>query len=146
MWKWLTVIALAATPALIFGQTAAWASGFGFKLPIWTLGVVITAAGFAEALVVLLLAALSERIPWLHRWLSKFRAPRYDKWLTRWGRWTGLLVGTAVAGQEPVIIALVWLGVPPKKLVAPLLVENVIYTAIYYFVVRLGWDALGSLF
>ena len=146
MWKWLTVIALAATPALIFGQTAAWASGFGFKLPTWPLGIAIAVSGFAEALVVLILAALSGRIPRLHRWMSKLHTPRFDTWLMRWGAWTGLLVGTAVAGQEPVIIALVWLGVPPKKLVAPLLVENALYTAIYYFVVRLGWDAIGSLF
>ena len=146
MWKWLTVIALAATPALIFGQTAAWASGFGFKLPTWPLGIVIALAGFAEALVILVLAALSERIPRLRRWLTKLHTPRFDRWLTKWGAWTGLLLGTAVAGQEPVIIALVWLGISPKKLVLPLLVENVIYTAIYYVVVRLGWDAVSSLF
>jgi hypothetical protein len=42
-----------------------------------------------------------------------------------------------------VIVALVWLGAPRKKLVVPLAVANVLYTVIYYFVVRAGvagWD------
>ena len=107
MWKWLTVIGLAATPALIFGQTAAWGAGFGFHLPTWPLGIVIVVAGFAESLVVLWLAALAQRIPRLHRALSRLRLPRFDRWIQRYGAWVGLLVGTAALGQEPVIIALV---------------------------------------
>jgi hypothetical protein len=146
MLKWLTVIGLAATPALIFGQTAAWGAGLGFGLDVRLLGVVIVLAGFAEGLVVVWLAHLALRIEQLHRVLRRFHAPRFDAWFARWGVWVGMLLGTAVAGQEPVIIALVWLGAPPKKLVVPLLVQNVLYTAIYYAVVRVGWAALTSLF
>jgi hypothetical protein len=106
---------------------------------------VIVIAGFAESLLVLWLATLADRIPRLHRWLSKLRLPRFDRWIKRWGPWVGLLVGTAALGQEPVIIALVWLGAKPKKLILPLLVENVLYTVIYYFIVKAGaagWDWL----
>jgi hypothetical protein len=145
MRQWLTVIGLAATPALIFGQTAAWAAGIGFDLPTWSLGIVIVIAGFVEALLVLLLAALADRWPRLHRVLSKLRVPRFDALLTRWGTWTAMLAGTGLVGQEPVIIALVWLGVPPKKLVLPLLVENIVYTVLYYFIVKLGWAAITGI-
>lgn len=146
MLKWLTVIGLAATPALILGQTAAWGAGLGFGLDAWLLGIVIVLAGFAEGLVVLWLAHRALRIERLHRALRRFHARRFDAWFARWGVWVGMLVGTAVGGQEPVIIALVWLDAPPRKLVVPLFVQNVLYTAIYYFVVRIGWAALTSLF
>jgi hypothetical protein len=142
MWQWLTVIGLAATPAVFLGQTAAWGAAFGFDLPTWPAGIAIVIAGYAEALLLLYLAALADRIPRLHRWLSKLRVPRFDPLLTKWGTWTALLLGTAIAGQEPVIIALVWLGVKPRKLILPLLVENVLYTALYYFVMKLGWTAI----
>ncbi|NVB85181.1 MAG: hypothetical protein HOV81_42840 [Kofleriaceae bacterium] len=146
MLKWLTVIGLAATPALIFGQAAAWGAGLGFGLDVWLLGVVIMLAGFAEGLVVLWLAHLALRIERLHRVMRRFHAPRFDTWFARWGVWVGMLVGTAVGGQEPVLIALVWLGAPPKKVIVPLFVQNVLYTAIYYGIVRVGWAALLSLF
>lgn len=146
MLPWLTVIGLAATPALIFGQTAAWGAGLGFGLDVWLLGVVIALAGVAEGLVVLWLAQLALRIERVHRVMRRFHAPRFDAWFARWGIWVGMLVGTAVAGQEPVIVALVWLGAPPKKVGVPLLVQNVLYTAIYGVVVGVGWVALTSLF
>jgi hypothetical protein len=56
-----------------------------------------------------------------------------------------MLVGTAVGGQEPVIIALVWLEAPPKKLIIPLAVQNALYTLVYYGIVKAGWAALTSL-
>lgn len=146
MLKWLTVIGLAATPALILGQTAAWGAGLGFGLDVWLLGIVIVLAGFAEGLVIVWLAHRALRIERLHRVMRRFHAPRFDAWFARWGVWVGTLVGTAVAGQEPVIIALVWLDAAPKKLVVPLVVQNVLYTAIYYGVVRGVWAALTSLF
>ena len=140
MWKWLTVIGLAATPALIFGQTTAWAAGFGFHLSPWPLAIAIALAGFVEGLVILVLATYAERLPRVHRWLKKLHWPRFDAWFERWGMWTGLALGPAVAGQEPVIIALVWLGASPRRLVLPLLLSNVLYTAIYYAVVKFGWS------
>jgi hypothetical protein len=146
MWRWLTVIGLAATPALLFGQSAAWGAGMGFGLDPWLLGVVITLAGFSEGLVILWLAALSLRVERVHRVMRRFHAPRFDAWFAKWGIWVGMLAGTAVAGQEPVIIALVWLGAPPKKLVVPLAIQNAIYTVIYFGIVKAGWAAITSLF
>lgn len=57
-----------------------------------------------------------------------------------------MLAGTAVGGQEPVIVALVWLGAPPKKLVVPLAIQNALYTLVYYGIVKVGWAELTSLF
>jgi hypothetical protein len=149
MWRWLTVIGLAATPALIFGQSAAWGAGIGFGLDVWLCGLVIVLAGFAEGLVIVWLADAAQRIERVHRVMKRFHAPRFDRWFAKWGVWVGMLAGTAVAGQEPVIIALVWLGARPKKLVVPLLIQNVLYTVIYYGIVKLGWlgwDALTRMF
>ena len=39
--QWLTVIALAATPALVLGQSAAAAAGIGFGLDPWIMVPVI---------------------------------------------------------------------------------------------------------
>jgi hypothetical protein len=145
MWRWLTVIGLAATPALIMGQTAAWGAGLGFGLDPWLLGAVIALAGFAEGLVIVWLAHVALRSENLHRVLRKLHAPRFDAWFAKWGIWVGMLVGTAVGGQEPVIIALVWLEAPPKKLIIPLAVQNALYTLVYYGIVKAGWAALTSL-
>ena len=72
MWRWLTVIGLAATPALIMGQTAAWGAGLGFDLDVYLCGLVIALAGFAEGLVIIWLAHLALRSEKLHRVLRSF--------------------------------------------------------------------------
>lgn len=146
MWRWLTVVGLAATPALIMGQTAAWTAGLAWDMKVSALALVIVLAGFAEGLLVMWLAQLALRVDRVYRVMKRLHAPRFDAWFAKWGVWIGMLVGTAVAGQEPVIIALVWLGAPPRKLILPLAVQNVVYTAIYYGVVKLGWAAIASLF
>lgn len=146
MWRWLTVIGLAATPALIMGQTAAWGAGLGFGLDVSLCGLVIALAGIAEGVVIIWLASLALRVERVYRVMKRFHAPRFDAWFAKWGVWVGMLVGTAVAGQEPVIIALVWLGAPPKKLLVPLAVQNLLYTVIYYGIVKAGWAAITSLF
>lgn len=145
MLKWLTVIGLAATPALIMGQTAAWTAGIAWDMNVWALAVAIVLAGFAEGLVVVWLAQLALRAERVYRVMKRLHAPRFDAWFAKWGVWVGLLVGTAVTGQEPVIIALVWLGAPPRRLILPLAVQNMLYTAIYYGVVKAGWAAITSL-
>lgn len=146
MLKWLTVIGLAATPALVMGQTAAWGAGIAFGMNVWALGTAIVLAGFAEGLLIIWLASLALRVERVHRVMRRFHAPRFDRWFAKWGAWVGMLVGTAVAGQEPVIIALIWLDAPPKKVIVPMLVQNVLYTIIYYWIVRLGIAAITSLF
>lgn len=140
------MIGLAATPAALFGQTAAWTVGIGLDMNPWGLAIAITLAGFGEGLFVLWLAFQAQRIPRLHRWLSKLHAPRFDRWFAKWGAWTGLLLAPSVAGQEPVIIALVWLGASPRRILLPLFVSNVLYTAIYYYVVVFGWAVLRHVF
>lgn len=146
MLKWLTVIGLAATPALIMGQTAAWTAGLAWDMNVCALAVAIVVAGFAQGLLVIWLSRLALRVERVYRVMKRLHAPRFDAWFVKWGVWVGMLAGTAVAGQEPVIIALVWLGAPPRKLILPLAVQNLLYTTIYYGVVKLGWAAITSLF
>ena len=93
---------------------------------------------YLEGLVVIVwLADKAQHIEKLHRVLRRLHAPRFDAWFEKWGIWVGMLVGTAIEGPEPVIIALVWLGAPPKKLLVPLFVQNVLYTVI-------SWDREGG--
>jgi hypothetical protein len=145
MLAWLTVIGLAATPALILGQSAACAAGIGFGFDPVPLVAVVAATGFVQGLGVAGLAALAQKIPRLHRALRRLHAPRFDAWIKRWGPWAGLGLGPAVAGQEPVIIALVWLGAPLRRLVLPLALSNAAYAFVYYEVVRGAAGLLGAL-
>jgi hypothetical protein len=148
VWKWLTIFGLAAAPALILGQSAAWVAGFGWGMNVPLLGIVIVLGGFAEGIAFIELARMPARSERFKRWVTRVETSRFARWCTRRGPWPGLLLATAVFGQEPPIIALVWFGVPRRKLVLPLLVTNVIYTVIYAVLVRQGltdWDKLMSL-
>ena len=145
MLKWLTVIGLAAAPALILGQTAAWGFGFRWELSVPGLFIAISMASFVEGVALAWLATLLRHADWFSRMAARVHDSRVGGWIVRRGPWVGLLLGTSVLGQEPFIIALVWLGVPPKKLVLPLLVENLAYTVLYGVMVHHGladWDAL----
>src|SRR5262245_7429153 len=142
MWKWATVIGLSMTPALVLGQSAACVAGIGFGFDPAVLIAVVAAAGFVEGLIIVWLARLAGRIPRLERWLGRFHTPRAVAWMNRWGPLGGLMLVPAAVGQEPAIVTLVWMDVPARRLILPLALSNVVYTLIYYAIVRYGWDAL----
>jgi hypothetical protein len=145
VWKWALVAVLAFIPAILAGPMAGIAVGLHYQLSLPGVLAVVTIVGFLEGLLVVRLAAWSESRPRIAAWLARQRSPRAVRIANRWGRWAGLLLGTSVAGQEPMILALVWLDVPRERLVWPILATNIVYAGVYYYVVRaglVGWDSL----
>lgn len=139
-WQWATVVGLSMTPALVLGQSAAAGAGIGFGFDAWVLVPVIAVAGFVEGIVLAWLAGASTKIGAMHRWLEKLRTPRATAWAERWGPWGGMMFGVAAVGQEPILIALRWLGVDMRRLLLPTAVSNLAFAIIYYVIVRLGFD------
>ena len=144
-WKWLTVVALAMTPALVLGQSAAAAAGIAWHLDARILVPVIALGGFAEGMVVAWLGGMTTRIGMVHRWCERMRKPKAVAMVNAWGPWGGLTLGVAVVGQEPILLALRFLGVDLRKLVLPVAASNVLFALVYYAVVRFGVDKLLEL-
>jgi hypothetical protein len=145
VWKWALVAVLAFLPAIVAGPMAGIAVGLHYQLPLPAILVVVTLVGFGEGLLVIRLSEWAEHRPRIAAWLARQRSERAVRIANRWGRWVGLLVGTSVAGQEPMILALTWLNVPKERLFWPILLTNVLYAGVYYYVVRAGlasWDLL----
>lgn len=139
-WQWATVVGLAMTPALVLGQSAAAGAGIGFGFDGWVLVPVIAIAGFIEGMFVAWLGGASTRLGVIHRWCDKLRTPKATAFAGTYGPWGGMFVGVAVVGQEPILLALRWLGVGTRKLVLPTAVSNLAFAIIYYAIVRLGFD------
>jgi hypothetical protein len=137
-WKWLTVIGLSMTPALVLGQSAAAAAGIGFHLDPRILVPVIAFSGFVEGLAVAWLGGETTRLGFVQRWCEWMRKPRAVEIARRFGPWGGMTLGVAIVGQEPVLLALRWLGIDMRRLVLPTAVSNALFAIIYYYVVKLG--------
>jgi hypothetical protein len=137
-WKWLTVIGLSMTPALLLGQSAAAAAGIGFHLDPRILVPVMAVSGFVEGLIVGWLGGTTTRIGFVRRWCERLRKPRAVELANRFGPWGGMILGVAVVGQEPILLALRWLGIDLRRLVLPTAVSNALFAVIYYYVVKLG--------
>ena len=144
-WKWLSVVALAMTPALVLGQSAAAAAGNAWHLDPRYLVAAIALGGFAEGMLVAWLGGMTTRIGMVHRWCERMRTPKALKMANAWGPWGGLTLGVAAVGQEPILLALRFLGVEVRKLVLPIAASNILFAVIYYAVVRFGLDKLLAL-
>lgn len=140
--KWLTVLALAMTPALVLGQSAAAAAGIGWHLEPRLLVAVIALGGFVEGMLVAWLGGTTTRIGIVNRWCARMRSPKAVAMANRWGPWGGLTLGVAAVGQEPILLALRLLGVDLRKLVLPIAVSNVLFAIVYYAVTRFGLDTV----
>ncbi|HTJ81341.1 MAG TPA: hypothetical protein VL400_06440 [Polyangiaceae bacterium] len=143
-WKWVTVIGLSMTPALILGQSAACAAGIGFGMNRWLLMLVVSVSSFTEGMIVTWLAGLSAKIPWLKRILARFHKPSAIAWCEKWGPWGGLFLGVAVVGIEPILVSLKWMSVDTKKIVLPLAASSVVFTVVYYYLVAFGYEQAGN--
>jgi len=138
--RWATVVGLSMTPALFAGQSAACAAGIAFGLDPWRMLPVIALSGFIEGLIVAFLGGQTRRVGFIERRIERMRTPRAKALVEKWGVWGGLTLGVAVVGQEPILIALRALGVDMKRLVLPIAVENALFTAVYFAIVRFGVD------
>lgn len=139
-WQWLTVIGLSMTPALLLGQSAAAAAGIGFGLDPWILVPVMAVSGFVEGLFIAWLGgkAAHLQVGFLQRFITWMKRPRAVSLAEKFGPWGGMLLGTGLVGQEPILIALRWIGVDLRRLVLPTAVANAVFAVTYYWVVKLG--------
>ena len=140
LWQWLTVIGLSMTPALVLGQSAAAAVGIECGLDPRALVAVMAVSGFVEGLFMAWLGGRTAhlQIGLFQRFMAWMRKPRAIAIAERFGPWGGMLLGTALVGQEPILLALRWLGVDFKRLILPTAVANALFAVIYYYVVKLG--------
>ena len=144
--RWAVIVGLSMTPALVAGQSAACAAGIAWHLDTWILLPVIAVSSFGEGVLVAFLGGGTAKIGFISRLTERLRTPRALSLVERWGSWGGLLLGVAVVGQEPILVALRWLGVEMRKIWAPLAISNALFTVIYYEIIKLGWDQLLKVF
>ena len=139
-WQWLTVIGLSMTPALVLGQSAAAAVGIEYGLDPRILVPVMALSGFVEGLLFAWLGGRTAhlQIGLLQRFIMWMKKPRAVAIAERFGPWGGMLLGTGIVGQEPILIALRWIGVDFRRLVLPTAVANALFAVIYYYVVKAG--------
>lgn len=138
MWKWAAIIGLSMTPNLILGQSIAAVLGVRWGLTPWLLIAVMTVFGYLEGVGVAYASDRFTRIRWVARWVARTRTPRATAFARTWGTWGGLTLGVAAVGQEPMLLALRWLGVEMRRLWLPLAVANVLSAVGYYYLVKAG--------
>jgi len=132
------------TPNLVLGPSVAVGVGIAAHYSPWVLLPVVTVASFFEGLVVAWLGGQSTRIGFIGRWVARFRTPKSVALAKRWGVWGGLTLGCAAVGQEPILVALRWLGVEMRRIWLPLAVSNAVFAVIYYEIVWFGLDQIAN--
>jgi hypothetical protein len=137
-WTWVSIIALSMTPNLILGPSIAVGVGITEHFDPWVLVPVVAAAGYVEGLAVAWLAGESTQIGFIDRWIVRMRTPRSVNMASKWGVSGGLSLGCAAVGQEPILVALRWLGIGMRQIWFPLAVSNAVFAVIYYSVVSVG--------
>lgn len=143
-WTWVTIAGLSMTPNLVLGPSVAVGVGIKAQFSPWVLLPVVTVAGYCEGLFLAWIAGQSLRIAIIDRWVTRLRTPRSMELAQRWGVWGGLTVGCAVVGQEPILVALRWLGVEMKRIWLPLAVSNAGFAVIYYQLAKISLDQLAK--
>jgi hypothetical protein len=144
-WTWASIVGLSVTPNLVLGPSAAVGVGIKAHYSPWVLLPVVAVAGYFEGLVVAWFAGESTRIGFIGRWIARLRTPRAVALANRWGVWGGLTLGCAVVGQEPILVALRWLGIDMRPLWLPLAISNAVFALIYYAIVSVGLDQVAHL-
>jgi len=143
-WTWASIVGLSMTPNLVLGPSAAVGVGIAAHFSPWVLLPVVAAAGYFEGLVLAWLAGESMRIGFIGRWVARMRTPRSVALADRWGVWGGLTLGCAVVGQEPILVALRWLGVEMRRIWLPLAISNAVFAILYYAIVWIGLDQIAN--
>ena len=132
------------TPNLVLGPSVAVGVGISAHFNPWVLVPVVAAAGYVEGLVIAWLAGQSTQIGFIGRWVARMRTPKSTALANEWGIWGGLSLGCALVGQEPILVALRWLGVEMRRIWLPLALSNAVFAVIYYVVVSVGLDQLAN--
>lgn len=142
-WTWASIVGLSATPNLVLGPSVAVGVGIKAHISPWILLPVVAAVGWGEGLIIAWLAGQSTRLGLIQRWVARMRTPRSEALARRWGVWGGLSLGCAALGQEPILVALRWLGVDLRHIALPLALSNVAFALIYYALIRAGLQQLS---
>lgn len=144
-WTWASIVGLSMTPNLVLGPSAAVGVGIAAHYSPWVLLPVVAMASYFEGLVVAWLAGESTRIGFIGRWVARLRTPRGVALANRWGVWGGLTLGCALVGQEPILVALRWLGVEMRRIWLPLAASNAVFAILYYVIVWAGLHQVANL-
>jgi hypothetical protein len=144
-WTWASIVGLSVTPNLVLGPSAAVAVGFEAHYSPWILLPVVTVASYFEGLIVAWFAGESTRIGFIGRWVARLHTPRAMAFAKKWGVWGGLTLGCAVVGQEPILVALRWLGIDMRRIWLPLAVSDAIFAVLYYAIVWVGLNQVTNL-
>ena len=143
-WTWLSIIGMSMTPNLVLGPSVAVGVGIAAHINPWLLLPVVAVAGYVEGLAVAWLADESTHIGFINRWVARMRTPRSVALADKYGVWGGLTLGCALVGQEPILVALRWLGVEMRHLWLPLALSNAVFALIYYAVVLFGLNQMAN--
>lgn len=106
---------------------------------------VVAAASYTEGLILAWLAGQSMRIGFIGRWIERLRTPMAVAFAKRWGVWGGLTLGCALVGQEPILVALRWVGIDMHRIWLPLAVSNAVFAVLYYAIAWFGLDQVTKL-
>ena len=143
-WIWASIIGLSMTPNLVLGPSTAVVVGVTAHFSPWVLLPVVATAGYVEGLILAWLAGQSTHIGFIHRWITRLRTPRAEALANKWGVWGGLTLGCAVIGQEPILVALRWMGIDMRRIWIPLALSNAVFVVIYYAIALLGLDQIAK--
>jgi hypothetical protein len=142
---WASIVGLSMTPNLILGPSVAVGVGFEAHYSPWVLLPVVASANYCEGLVLAWLAGESTRIGFIGRWVERMRTPKSVAFAQRWGVWGGLTLGRAIVGQEPILVALRWLGVDMRRIWLPLAISSAIFAVLFYAIVWAGLEQVSNL-
>jgi len=143
-WIWASIVGLSMTPNLVLGPSVAVGVGFKEHISPWTLLPVVATANYFEGLVVCWFASECTHIGFISRWVARMRTPRSMAFSKKWGVWGGLTLGRAVVGQEPILVALRWLGTEMRWIWLPLALSSAVFTVIFYAIVWAGLNQMGG--
>lgn len=144
VWQWAVIIGLSMTPNLVLGQSIAAVLGLRWGLNPYALIAVMAVFGSLEGVGVAYLSERFTRLRWVARWVERTRKPKVVAFAQKWGPWGGMTLGVALVGQEPVILALRWLGVEMRKLWIPIAAGNLLAALSFYAVVAAGWVSMET--
>ena len=144
-WTWASIVGLSMTPNLVLGPSAAVGVGIAAHFSPWVLLPVVATAGYFEGLALAWVAGQSMRIGFIGRWVERLRTPRGMELANRWGVWGGLTLGCAMVGQEPILVALRWMGIDMRRIWLALGVSNAVFAVIYYAIVLVGVNQIANL-
>jgi membrane protein YqaA with SNARE-associated domain len=137
-WKWLAIIGMSMTPNLIIGNSIASYFVIRWHFDPWIAVPVMAVAGYVEGGIVGWLGGRSTNIGFVHRWIERMRKPKVLAFADKWGPWGGMTLGLALVGQEPILVALRWLGIEMKRIWLPMAVGNAISAILYYWLIKAG--------